>query len=140
MDHPNAFIGKTAHPTPAELTAALGKTDELWDELVNWLAAELGVTDREWTCSGAKYGWTLRLKFNKRAILYLGPCDGCFRASLVLGGRAVQAARESVLSAPLQKLIDEAPRYPEGAGVRILVQRKADLAAVRKLAAIKLAH
>jgi hypothetical protein len=140
MAHPNAFIGKTAHPTTAELTATLGKTNELWDELVDWLAQEHGVTDREWTCSGAKYGWALRLKLKKRAILYLGPCDGCFRAALVLGDRAVQAARESSLSQPTKKLIDEAPRYPEGIGVRILVKRKADVAAVRKLAAIKLAN
>jgi hypothetical protein len=68
MAHPNAFIGKTAHPTTAELTATLGKTNELWDELVDWLAQEHGVTDREWTCSGAKYGWALRLKLKKRAI------------------------------------------------------------------------
>jgi hypothetical protein len=140
MDYPNAFIGKTAHPTTAELTATLGKTNELWDELVDWLAQEHGVTDREWTCSGAKYGWALRLKLKKRAILYLGPCDGCFRAALVLGDRAIQAAREGSLSKSLQKLIDEAPRYPEGTGVRIMVKRKADLAAVRELAVIKLAN
>ena len=140
MEYPNAFTGKTAHPTTAELTATLGGTMELWDELVSWLATEHGIVDQEWAFSGAKYGWALRLKLKKRAILYLRPCDGCFRASLVLGDRAVKSARESSLSKALQKAIDEAPRYPEGTGVRILVKRSADLAAVRKLAAIKLAN
>jgi hypothetical protein len=140
MDHPNAFIGKTAPPTTAELTATLGKTCELWDELIEWFAREHGIANQEWICSGAKHGWALRLKVKKRAILYLGPCDGCFRAALVLGDRAVKVARESSLSQPIKKLIDEAPRYPEGTGVRILVKRSADLAPVRKLAVIKLAN
>jgi hypothetical protein len=140
MDHPNAFIGKSAHPTAAEVTSALGETNQLWNELVEWLAQKHGVKDQEWTCSGAKYGWALRLKLKKRAILYLGPCEGCFRAALVLGDRAIQAVHESSPSKALQKLIDEAPRYPEGTGIRILVKRSADLAAVRKLAVIKLAN
>jgi len=140
MERPNAFIGRKVHPTVGELTAALGEKIELWNELIDWLASEHGVADQDWTCSGAKYGWSLRLKLKKRAILYLGPCDGCFRAALVLGDRAIQAARNGSLSKALEKLLDEAPRYPEGTGVRLLVKRRTDLAAVRKLAAIKLAN
>lgn len=140
MDSPNAFIGKKAHPTSAELTTALGSTLQVWEELIEWLAVEHGITDQEWTCSGAKYGWTLRLKLKKRNILYMGPCEGCFRVALILGDRALEAARKSPLSKPIRKLIDEAPRYPEGTGIRVLVKQSADLAAVRKLAAIKLAN
>jgi hypothetical protein len=35
-------------------------------------------------------------------------------------------------------LIDEAPRYPEGTGIRFEVRRATDITLVRKLARIKL--
>ena len=40
MDNPNAFIGKTEMPTAEEIAAALGKTAELWTELIDWLAEQ----------------------------------------------------------------------------------------------------
>jgi len=138
MDVPNAFINHPNQPTPAEVRAALGASAGLWERLLNWLAAEKGVAEQEWKSTSVKYGWALRLKVKKRTIVYLGPCAGCFRASFVLGDRAVAAARESDLPQGLLKAIDEAPRYAEGTGVRLIVKAEKDLAGIRKLAAIKL--
>jgi hypothetical protein len=139
MDTPNAFIGKTAPPTQNEIDAALGATADVWNQLLHWFA-EQGVADQEWKSSSPKYGWSLRLKLKKRTIVYLAPCNGCFRAAFVLGDRAVAAARQSDLSKTTLKLLDEAPRYAEGTGVRLIVKATKDLASVRKLAAIKLAN
>ena len=139
MDTPNAFIGKTAPPTQNEIDAALGATADVWKQLLDWLA-EQAVADQEWKSSSPKYGWSLRLKLKKRTIVYLAPCEGCFRAAFVLGDRAVAAARQSDLSKTTLKLLDEAPRYAEGTGVRLIVKATKDLASVRKLAAIKLAN
>jgi hypothetical protein len=110
----------------------------LWKQLVECLAKQ-GVAEQEWKSSSAKYGWSLLLKLKKRTIVYLGPCNGCFRVSFVLGDRAVAAARQGDLSKTTHKLIDEAPRYAEGTGVRLIVKAPKDLAAIRKLALIKLA-
>ena len=44
------------------------------------------------------------------------------------------------LKQSVTKAIDDAPRYPEGTGVRLVVKRMADLASIQKLAAIKLAN
>jgi len=55
----------------------------------------------------------------------------------ILGERAVRAARASRLAAA-NRLLDEAPRYPEGTGVRFEVRRAKDVALVRELARIKL--
>lgn len=140
MDVPNAFIGKTDQPTAEELSAALGPTSTLWRQLVDSLAKEQGIVDQEWYSLKPKYGWTLLLKLKKRRILYLGPCAGCFRASLILGDRAVAAARASNLPKPLLKLLDEAPHYPEGTGLRLVVKSARDLPAIRKLAQIKMAN
>ena len=50
------------------------------------------------------------------------------------------AARVSDLSKSTLKLLDEAPKYPEGTGVRLMVKVPKDLPAIRKLALIKLAN
>jgi len=107
MDTPNAFIGKTAPPTQNEIDAALGATADVWNQLLHWFA-EQGVADQEWKSSSPKYGWSLRLKLKKRTIVYLAPCEGCFRVAFVLGDRAVAAARQSDLSKTTLKLLDEA--------------------------------
>jgi hypothetical protein len=139
MEIPNAFIGKTTLPTAEEVAEALGPANEVWKQLIDWLSEE-GVEEQEWKSSSAKYGWSLRLKVKKRTIVYLAPCAGCFRVSFVLGDRAVAAARQGGLSKSTLKALDEAPRYAEGTGVRLMVNDAKDLATVRKLALIKLAN
>jgi hypothetical protein len=139
METPNVFIGKTKAPTETEVDAALGSTAALWKQLVDWMA-EQGADESEWNSSGAKYGWALRLKVKKRNIVYLSPCAGCFRVAFALGDRAVAAARKSDLSKSTLKLLDEAPRYPEGTGVRLMVKASKDLAAIKKLALFKMAN
>ncbi len=140
MDAPNAFIGKTTMPSHAELSATLGPTAVLWEELKDSLANEQGIKDQEWNSLKPKYGWMLLFKLKKRRIVYLGPCAGCFRVSFLLGDKAVAAARASRLPKRVLKLLDEAPHYPEGTGLRLLVKTARDLPAIRKLAQIKLAN
>ncbi|HEY1494183.1 MAG TPA: DUF3788 family protein, partial [Candidatus Solibacter sp.] len=80
------------------------------------------------------------LKAGNRTIVYVTPCRGAIRVSFALGEKAMQAARDSKLPARVLKILDEAPRYAEGTGVRLDVTTKTDLAAVKKLAAAKLAN
>jgi hypothetical protein len=140
MDNPNAFIGKTTTPTSEDLASVLGPTMALWDELVRQLLEEPGVTEMEWNSLKPKYGWNLIIKSKKRRIVYLGPCVGCFRVSFVLGDKAMAAARTSNFAQAVVKILDEAPHYAEGTGVRLVVKTAKDLPAIRKLAKIKLAN
>lgn len=140
MDLPNAFIGTTLPPSTEELSAVLGSTTTAWDQIVDWFTENMDAASQEWNSFSPKYGWTLLLKVKKRRIVYLGPCDGCFRASFVLGDKAVAAAREAGLPKPIMKLLDEAPHYAEGTGLRLIVKTAKDLPAIRKLAQIKLAN
>lgn len=134
----NAFIGQAAAPTDAELTAALGESRSIWDGLIAEMAEKHGVTVQEWRCYSPKGGWSSRLKRGKRTILWMAPFEGSFLVMFILGAKAVTAARQSGLSARLLRILDEAPRYPEGTGVRLHVKGARDLAAVRKLALFKL--
>lgn len=138
---PNAFIGKAGTPTDDDLAAELGRSAKtLWDRLLAGLAEQHHIVTREWHSYSRKAGWSLRLKRDKRTILYLSPCRGCFRASFALGGKAVEAARGSGLPARVIEIIDGAKRYAEGTGVRIDVNGPADIAVVMRLAAIKVTN
>jgi hypothetical protein len=141
MEPKNAFIGKATPPEPAEITAALGETAALWQKLIDWLATEKGVSEVEWKgVYPNKYGWSARLKLKKRTIVYMGPCNGCFRVALVLGDRAVAAAKDANLPKSLLKSIEEARRYAEGTWIYIVVRRTSQLSAIHKLVEIKLAN
>lgn len=140
MNDTNAFLGKTVQPTHKEVTAALGPAATAWNELLDWLLETQNLADREWNSYSPKYGWALRVKRKKRNILYMAPGEGCFRVSFVLGDKAVAAARANKPAKVLRKALDEAPRYPEGTGVRLVVSKPKDLAAIRTLTVVKLAH
>ena len=80
------------------------------------------------------------MKRKARTIVWLGPREGCFIAAFILGDKAMQAARAGKLPQRIVKIMNEAPKYPEGTGVRITLKTPKDLAAVKTLAAIKLAN
>lgn len=126
-------------PDDAELAAGLGRTRVLWDALKTGLAEAHGPLAEEWTASGRKHPFILKLRRGKRAIVYLSPGRGEFRACFALGEKAVARLQDAGLPAEVLALIDAAPRYVEGRAVRIPVRRKADLAAVLAVAAAKMA-
>jgi hypothetical protein len=140
MEYVNAFKGQENRPTVLEIATALGPTADLWEQFVQWMADEEGVTEQEWKgIVVKKYGWSLRLKQKSRNIVYLGPGVGCFMVSFVLSDKALAAAKKTNLPNAVAAVIAAAPRYPEGNGVRLIVKRAADLRAIQRIAAIKLA-
>lgn len=140
MENTNAFVGRTSQPGPKEVEAALGPSAVAWREFVGWIEQEKGVTTEEWKSDAPKYGWSLRLKRKDRTIVYLAPCNGCFRASFVLGDRAMEAARHTHFPQKVAEAIAAAPHYGEGTGVRLMVKKPTDLPPIRMLAEIKLAN
>ena len=136
---PNAFIGRKEAPTDSELAAALGSAKPAWDQMVAELKSELGVNICEWSSYSVKAGWSLRLKRKARTIVWLGPRQNAFLAAFILGEKAMQAAAAR-LPQPIVKIMKEAPKYPEGTGVRILMISVKYLPAIKTLAGIKLAN
>lgn len=115
----------------------LGASKELWNQTVTEISKECGITDKEWNCYSPKAGWSLRLKQKKRNIVYLSPCDGCFRIALILGDKAMKLAKAASFSEKYSKLIAESPRYPEGSAIRFEVTTAEDVAAAKQFAKIK---
>ena len=135
----NAFLGKTVEPTDQNLATALGPAKEAWDKLLADLAQEHGVSVLEWKCYSPKTGWSLRVMRKKRTIVWLSPALDSFTVLFILGDKAVQAARQAKLPKRIITVIDDAPKYPEGTGVRLQVKTAGCLEILMKLAAIKVA-
>ncbi len=135
----SAFDDKTIEPQAADLQSMLGRSSALWDRLVADMDVEYSPVEKTWNHSGATSGWSLRLKQKKRTILYMTPCKRHFLVGMVLGEKAVEAARSSPLPASIMALIDEAARYAEGRGFRVVVKVRKDLDAIKALAAVKMA-
>jgi hypothetical protein len=63
----------------------LGKAAALWQALRRDPHRDHGLLEEQWSFSGAKFGWSLRLRDAKRAVVYCTPCKGHFLACMVLG-------------------------------------------------------
>ena len=131
---PNAFIGRASKPNHAALAHALHGVVALWDALVAGLETEFGLK-QEWNSFSTKYGWSLRLKKKDRNVVYLAPYDGEFAVMLILGAKALAAAKKELPD----EVFAGAIKYPEGTAIRVPMRSQADFAIVRRLVAAKLA-
>jgi len=134
------FDDKEKRPEKKDLDGALARTANLWDQLIDHLKEQYGPAVEEWGFAGKKWGWSLKVKSKKRAILYMTPKEGYFHVGFALGEKAVTAAKEMSLPKNVLDIIEEAPRYAEGRGVRLDIRKSADLKPIQKIAAAKMSH
>ena len=137
----SALLDKLHRPDAAAVASVLGPAAAArWAALIEQLDGAFGPLTPEWKHSGARHGWSLRLRRNGRNLVYLIPGDRRFLVALVFGDRAVQAIRASDVPDEVKALIEAAPPYVEGRGIRLEVRRREDLALVARLVAFKLAR
>ena len=132
------FDDKNSPPKKKDLETALGRSFRLWLDLTAWLDERFGPVNETWQFSGIKWGWSLKVKQKKRAIVYLTPQKKCFLAGFALGEKAVKAAIATGLPGDILKLVQEAPKYAEGRGVRVEVKNQRQNGAVKTLAEAKM--
>ena len=131
---------KLQPPDSHALARALGAAQPLWEELVAHLEATYAPVTPEWKTSRTSPLGFLRLIRKKRTILYLLPRDGYFLTAFVFGEKATAAVRASDLPAVVITELNAARVYAEGRGIRLETRTPQDVATMKKLAAIKLAH
>jgi hypothetical protein len=134
---PNAFIGHKSPPTADALSVALGAAFPIWEQLLGDLTADRLIDGHEWKSHSIKWGWSLRVKWKKRTIVWLSPGSGGFNVLFILGEKAVAVARQAKLPQAVLTALATAPKYPEGTGLRLVARTARDLPAIKKLAAIK---
>ena len=136
----SAFDDKSRQPAEEDISATLGDSFVFWNELKRLISSRFAPIIMEWGFTSKSTGWGMRLKQEKRTILYMTPCDGHFLALFALGEKAVEAAHDSDLPASVLEVIDGAKKYAEGRGVRLEVRSAEDTCNIEKLAVIKMAN
>jgi len=135
----SAFDDKALEPTNADVAEVLADSAHLWTDLKDLMASKFDPLAEDWTFSGKKRGWSLRLKHKKRAVLYMTPSTGFFYVGFALGEKAAAAAQSSKLPQSVLEIIDSSQKYAEGRAVRFEMRSAEDLDTVASIAAIKMA-
>lgn len=136
----SAFADKAHQPTEKDLRRVLGKAYAAWVRLIKLVSDRIAPILPVWSFTTAKFGWSIRLKRNDRVILYMTPREDHFLVSFALGEKAVAAARAHKLPTAVLKIIESAPKYAEGRGVRLEVRQVREVSALATLAEIKNKH
>jgi hypothetical protein len=134
------FKDKKKIPGDAGLAETLGGSRELWRSLRDYVHLKFPAAFDEWNYSSEKNGWSFRIKDKKRAIVYLLPRDGFFKAAFVFGQKATDKIMASPVAAALKTELAAARVYAEGRGIRIDIRAGSVIADIRTLIDIKLAN
>jgi hypothetical protein len=133
----SAFDDGEAPPREDDLMTVLEKAGPLWTAFVDGVGERVDGMRPRWIFSGAKYGWSLRLMKGDRILTYVTPQQGRFLVGVVLGEKALGAQARAGLRPAALKIIDDAPRYAEGRGIRVTVANRRDLVVALQIAALK---
>jgi hypothetical protein len=132
------FTERKALPDTGDLDNALGKVYVLWNEIIEYVHSVYNTAKEEWSYPGEKYGWSFRIKDNKRVIIYLLPRNNFFKAAFVFGEKAYQQVMKSGISLNIKDELSSARVYGEGRGIRIDVRNKTIIKDIKTLIDIKL--
>lgn len=133
------FRDKTNKPEQKDLITALGKTYNLWQDIINLVYLKYPNAVSDWNFPGQKYGWNFKIKDKKRAIIYLLPRDKRFMVAFNFGQKAFEKIMDSNISGEIKNSLESAKVYAEGRGIRIEVNNQKPLKDISQLIDIKLA-
>ncbi len=134
----SAFDDRSRRPDAARLRATLGPVAPLWRRLLDGAAGLDPNVVEAWHFAGPKYGWSLRVKQKDRVLFHMTPCSGHFLAGIVLGEKTIASAQAQGLPKRVLEVLEAAPRYAEGRGIRHEVSSDRDLRVVLSLLELKM--
>lgn len=130
---PDVAAAESQPPTESEMAAVLGEAYPAFQTLVG----RAGPGAAEWRRYNQKSPWVLKVSQGKRSLFYARPDSGHLMVTVLLGGRAVEAALAGKVSKRLHDSIRKAKVYPEGRPVSVVIKRPSDIAGVEQLIAVK---
>lgn len=119
MDNASIFLDKTVEPTDKDLAEILGITYDLWKRLHDLVLSKYPFGVADWNFPGKKYGWSYRIKDNRRALIYFLPKDHFFKVAFVFGDKAINDIMKTGISDRIKEELNQAKKYAEGRGIRI---------------------
>ena len=134
----SAFMDRTHAPAAREVEDVLGAAWGPWSDLHARIAEAYVPLEPRWTCYAKAYGWSLQLRHKKRGVIYLTPQAGRFRAGLLLSPAACTEALDLPLGKTVKDVIREAPTYPEGRAIRLVVTTARHVEDVMRLVALRM--
>jgi hypothetical protein len=134
------FTDKNKKPGDSDLAGSLGDTFVLWQKIIQYVFARYPYSQNEWNYPGEKYGWSYRIKYKDRIVLYLLPRQGFFKAAFVFGQKATDIILKSTISESIRTELEEARVYTEGRGIRIDIRNEVILKEINALIDIKIAN
>lgn len=132
------FTNKSLPPDEKELAEKLAPTYPLWTAIRDGVLERWPQSRTEWSYPGKKFGWSFRIKDKKRAIIYLLPREGFFKAAFVFGENATHQILESDVQEEIKEQLRQALPYAEGRGIRITIRKNADIQVIKFLLEIKM--
>jgi hypothetical protein len=120
----SVFADKNIKPGESDLKRALGKAFKYWQIIHKYVHSEYENAFDEWSMTGAKYGWSFRIKDKKRVLVYLLPRDIYFKAAFVFGQKATDEIMKSTVGKEIKDELSAAKVYAEGRGIRFDVNDK----------------
>lgn len=133
----SVFGDKAKKPDENDLSAALGNTKPLWDQLKSHVIETYPPITEDWKHYGKNSGWTMKLLRKKRNLFFSYPGDGMFNLGFVFGDKAVQAVEDSSTPEHLKEELRTARKYAEGRGLKVPIRNLEDLDTAIELIAIK---
>ena len=142
------FSDRLSRPTEDELTSVLGATVRYWHDLLGQARAassnaggESNTRSRDemWRYYASIPGWRYVVRRRGRNLLYLAPAEGQFVACFAIRDSELAAAKKSGFTAPMVRLIADAPVAPEGRAVRIMIRSVRDFRIASKILGLKMA-
>lgn len=134
------FIDKNIKPTNKDLENGLVETFFIWKSFEDFTKENYPDANCEWNYSGEKFGWSYRIKDNKRILIYLLPRDRYFKIAFVFGQKASKQILESDISESIKTELKLAKQYAEGRGIRIEIKDQSNFEDIQKLIKIKISN
>lgn len=134
------FLDKNEKPSATQLQKALGHTYPIWQTFADYTLKIYPKAMAEWHYSSEKFGWSFRIKDQKRVLIYLLPRDQFFKVAFVFGPKATDAVLADSVAESIKTDLSSAKPYAEGRGIRIVITDESLTDDILKLIDIKLKY
>jgi hypothetical protein len=131
------FIDRNHEPTEQEITACLGASLPLWDELIRYMRKTYSPEQDLKFLYGKEYGWGKRFRMKGKLLTNLFPSDGGFTVQIILNPKIVEIAMAMNIGENIRHVMEHATPFPEGCWLFIPVESEKDLRDIRQVLDLK---
>ncbi|MBB3186111.1 DUF3788 family protein [Microbacter margulisiae] len=131
------FINKNAQPTDAEIEDTVGKAQEVWFLILQYLTHELHLK-RDWKFYGVNYGWALRFNKSGKSVVAIYPDKNGITVQIILNKHQVAFALVSGLDTRIIQIIEDTESIYEGKWIYVKIDDNTGINEILKLIDIRI--